>query len=79
MKDHVLIAASALRLGESVLVKPSRAGLPRGHKLDAIAIDGQQMQVTDYLVGMAKRGAVLCFKPCTRPSEQVSQAEDDRC
>lgn len=79
MKDHVLMAPSALRMGDSVWVKPLRQGIPRGHKLDPIPEDGRKMQVNDYVLGMAKRGFVLCFKPCAVQPETHQPDEADPC
>jgi len=61
MLERQYIPASALRIGQRVLVCPVRDGLPRGHKLNAIPMTGQIMTITDYLHGMAQRGAVHCY------------------
>lgn len=69
------IQASQLRSGQAVFVVPSSPGVPRAPKLGAIPADGALMTVTDYLLGCASRGSIVCYEP---DGEVPAEASEDQ-
>jgi hypothetical protein len=78
-KLRALIPHRQLQVGQLAYVVPRAAGVPRGapiggRPLGFIAQGGAELRITDYLLGCAQRGEILCYE---RDGEDVSEGESE--
>jgi hypothetical protein len=78
-KLRALIPHRQLQVGQLVYVVPRAASVPRGapiggKPLGAIPQAGAELRITDYLLGCAQRGEVLCYE---RDGEDVAEGESE--
>ncbi len=59
LREHIPV--NQLRGGEVVFVVPRDATTPRAPKLGPIPEGGSDLAVTEYILGCAQRGAVICY------------------
>lgn len=63
-----------VRMGNRVLVVPTREGVSMGKEQPAFPVDGKKQVVTDYVIGLMRRGMVRVFS-LTEPAPQPSKPQ----